>query len=195
MKKQFEYFGRYFKKDLKVVLTKGDEPVGNGIGPVLEMIDVISVLEARKTPSDLEKKTIFLSGQILEMTGKAKKGKGELLAAEILYSGKALKKFKEIIIAQKGNPANFHKLKPGKFKYSFKSKRNGTILEIDNKKINNIARIAGCPIDKTAGIYLNFHTKEKIRKSDCLLTVYAESEMKLKQVIKYCNSSKPIRIK
>ena len=72
---------------MRVVLTKGEEPIGNGIGPVMEMIDIIRVLDRfEKRLLDLEKKSLFLAGQIFEMTGKAKKGKGIKLAKEILDS-------------------------------------------------------------------------------------------------------------
>ena len=102
LKAKFERLGKYFKRKLKVVLTKGDEPIGNGIGPVLELIDVLKVLNPQeKGPKDLEEKSLFLSGQLLEMTGKSKKGKGFQKAQEILDSGKALDKFKEIIKADR----------------------------------------------------------------------------------------------
>ena len=37
LKRKFEILGKHFHKVLRVVLTKGDEPIGNGIGPALEI--------------------------------------------------------------------------------------------------------------------------------------------------------------
>jgi AMP phosphorylase len=191
LKKKFEYLGKHFKRKLKVVLTKGSEPIGNGIGPVLETIDILKILDPKQQgPDDLEKKSVFLAGELLEMTGKAKKNNGEKLAKEILDSGKAFEKFKEIIKAQNGN---LKKLAPAKFKKEIKSKKSGKIKHIDNKKINSLARSAGCPMDKSAGLYLHVHVGTKVKRNQKILTIYAESKSRLKQAIKFYKKEKPIR--
>ena len=48
LKKKFEYFGKRFGLTLRCVLTNGDEPIGNGVGPILEIRDVIKVLRQEK---------------------------------------------------------------------------------------------------------------------------------------------------
>ena len=45
LKKKFEYFGKKFGLNLRCLLTNGQEPIGNGIGPLLEIRDVIKVLK------------------------------------------------------------------------------------------------------------------------------------------------------
>jgi len=193
LKKKFEKIGKYFKKKLEVVLTKGDQPIGNGIGPVLEMIDVLKILDPKQQgPKDLETKSVFLAGKILEMTGKAKKSQGIKKAEEILSSGMAYKKFKQIIQAQDGA---IKKLIPGKFKHNILSDKNGKILEINNKLINLLARIAGCPTDKSAGIYLYAHKYDKIKKNEKLLTIYSESESRLNEAVKFYAKNSIIIIK
>lgn len=192
LKKKFEYLGRYFKKHLKCVLTDGSQPIGNGIGPALELIDIINILDPEKQgPMDLQKKAEFLSGEIFELCGKAKKGKGIEMAREILSSGKAFEKFKEIIKAQKGS---LKKLVLGEFSYTFLAKKSGKVKEIDNKKINSLARIAGCPGDKFSGIYLHVHKNNPVKKGDKLLTLYAESKSRLNESVKFCKQTKPINI-
>ena len=192
LKKKFEYLGKHFKKKLKVVLTDGSQPIGNGIGPALELRDVIKVLKRENGPLDLEEKSIFLSGELLEMTGKTKKGKGKQLAREILNSGKAFKKFEQIIKAQDGD---FKKLRFARYKYDIKAKKSGTIFEIHNKKINTMARIAGCPADKNSGLYLHIYLKDKLKKRDKIVTIYSESKSRLKEAIKYYEKEKPIKMK
>ncbi|HLC81701.1 MAG TPA: thymidine phosphorylase, partial [Candidatus Nanoarchaeia archaeon] len=54
---------------------------------------------------------------------------------------------------------------------------------IDNLVISHLARIAGTPLDKGAGLYLNKHVGEQISKGEVLYTVYAENEFKLKSTI------------
>jgi putative thymidine phosphorylase len=193
LKKDFEKLGKYFRKKLKVVLTKGDEPIGNGIGPVLELIDVIRVLDPNKDgPENLKKKSIFLAGEIFELTKKAKKGKGIFMAEQLISSGKAFEKFKEIIKAQKGD---INKIKIAKFQKDILVKKSGRIKEIHNKKINSLARVAGCPVDKESGLFLYAHLKDKIKKGDKLLTIYSESKSRLKEAVKYYHDKKPILIR
>ncbi|VVB82410.1 AMP phosphorylase [uncultured archaeon] len=193
LKRKFEFLGRHFKKILKVVLTKGDEPIGNGIGPALEIIDILKILSrAEDRPLDLEKKSVFLAGQLFEMTGKSPKGKGEILAREMLDSGKAIKKFKDIIKAQRGS---LHRLRLAKFKRDIQVKSNARIIDIDNKKITSLARIAGCPMDKSAGLYLYKHIGARLKKGEKILTVYAESKSRLRDALNFYNEQKPITLK
>ena len=193
LKKKFEQIGRHFKKKIKVVLTDGSQPIGNGVGPVLEMRDVLDILDQnKKGPKDLEDKSIFLAGEIFEMVGKAKKGKGIELAREILSSGKAFEKFKQIIKAQQGE---VKELDLGKYKEDILAQKNGKVLEISNTKINSLARAAGCPVDKSSGVYLHCKLGTRLKKGDKILTIYAETKSRLNQAIKFYKDEKPILIR
>jgi len=196
LKRKFEQLGKRFRKKMKVVLTDGSQPIGNGIGPALELLDVISALDPKKHgPKDLEKKSLFLAGELLELTGKAKKGQGLKMASDILYSGKAFDKFKQIITAQKGSMANLTKIEPAKFRKHILAKKSFRIASIDNKKINLLARTAGCPVDKFAGVYLYNHVGERLKKGERILTIYSESRARLNQAVKFYKSKKPIKLK
>ncbi len=193
LKKKFEQIGRHFKKKIKVVLTDGSQPIGNGVGPVLEMRDVLDVLDQnKKGPKDLEDKSVFLAGEIFEMVGKVKKGKGIELAKEILASGKAFEKFKQIIKAQQGE---VKELGLGKYKKEIVAQKKGKVYEILNKKINSLAREAGCPIDKFSGVYLQCKLGTKLKKGDPILIIYAETKSRLNQAVKFYKDEKPILIR
>jgi len=193
LKRKFEQLGKHFKVKLKVVLTIADEPMGSGVGPALELIDVIKILNPHeKGPEDLENKSLFLAGELLEMTKKAEKGKGIEMAKKILVSGKAFEKFKQIIEAQGGS---LKEIKPAKFRKNILAKKSGRIFEIDNKKINNLARVAGCPADKFAGLYIYHNLKEKVKKREVILTIYSESKSRLNQALKFYKDKKPIIIR
>jgi putative thymidine phosphorylase len=190
IKEKFEGLGKHFKKEIKIVLTDGSQPIGNGIGPSLEMADVIAVLDTtREGPKDLEEKSLFLAGEIFELSGKAKKGKGYELAKQILESGEAFKKFKQIISAQQGN---INRIRIAKFKQDISMKKSSKIRFIDNKLINDLARVAGCPVDKFAGIYLYAHVGDKLKKGDKLITLYSDSKPRLNEAIKFYNKTSSI---
>jgi len=131
-----------------------------------------------------------MASEIFEMTI-SKKGKGKALAREMLESGKAWKKFQEIIKAQNGR---VKEIIPSKISHTVCSPKKGKIKDIDNHLINYLARVAGCPMDKYSGVYLHHHIGDKVKHNEPLLTIYAESKPRLKEALKYYENKKPIRI-
>ncbi len=179
-KKKFEKIGKALGMRMKVLITDGSEPIGNGIGPALEARDVLWVLKQdEKAPKDLEQKSIMLAGSVI---GSIKK------AREILTSGEAYKKMCEIIKAQSGDPET--KIVLGEQTFEVKSEKKGKVSHINNKIIAKIARVAGAPIDKGAGIYLEKHKGDNVETGELIYTVYAESAEKMefaKTIIKEAN--------
>lgn len=192
LKRKFEILGRHFNMKVKGVLSESLEPLGNGIGPALEIIDVIKVLRRDDKCYHLEKKSLELSAELLELTGKAKKGKGYELAKKILDSGEAFKKFKQIIQAQKGSLNRINKFK---LSANIKAKKSGKIFSIDIKKINLIAKAAGCPTDKFSGLYLHKHLNNPVKKGEKTITIFSDSKERLNSAINQFNKTKPILIK
>ena len=191
LKKKFEKLAAFFNVKIEVVLTHANEPIGNGVGPALEMRDVVRVLKRDEVrPFDLERKAIFLSGKILELTGKAKPKKGEFLAREVLESKKALNQFEKILKAQGGKIKEI--IPPKIYKHIF-AEKNGKIKQIENKEINSLARSAGCPLDKYSGVYLYKHVGEKVKRGDKILTIYAESNPRLNEAVEYYEDKRPIK--
>jgi AMP phosphorylase len=180
LKKDFETISKKLGIKVKVIITDGKQPIGNGIGPGLEARDVLYVLRRDdRRPIDLEKKSLRLAGIMLELGGKSKKGEGIKDANLILKSGKAYNKFIEIIEAQGGKKIHPDKIKLGKFKFNLKAHKNGKIYSISSISISKIARIAGAPNDKGAGIYLYKHIGDKVKKGEIIFTVYAHNKLKL----------------
>jgi AMP phosphorylase len=177
LKKNFEEIGKKLRKHVKVIITDGSQPIGNGIGPALEARDVLWLLRRDlRRPLDLEKKCIILATETLKLAN-IKSPREKVL--EILNSGRAYNKMKEIIKAQQGKVFNPDKIKIGNFKYNVRSSRNGIVRKISNSIISKIARIAGAPANKGAGIYLYKHVGNKIKKGEKLFTIYAESRVKI----------------
>lgn len=191
--RKFHKMGKEFKIKMKVVYTDGTQPVGNGFGPVLEMLDIIKVFE-NKGPEDLKEKSLYLATELIKLCGiKDAKAKASLA----LTSGDAYQKFKEIINAQNGRN-NFHEkvknLKLATFKKIIPSPKSGQIKRISNKGINSLCRVLGTPETISAGVYLHKHL-EKVKKGEPLLTLYSESKMKMKDALRFLEEFKPIEIK
>ena len=192
LKKMFELIGKKLGMHVKVVITDGSHPIGNGIGPLLEAEDVMAVLRNDPlAPLDLKEKSLMLAGQLLELVCECRKGDGLKKAREILESGKALAKMNEIIQAQ----GKQKKPELGKHHYPVHSGKSGTIVEIDNDIIAKAARTAGAPSDKGAGLYLTKKIDDAVRKGDLLYTVYAESEFKLGLAKEFLNQNNGYKVR
>ncbi len=197
--KKFSFIAKKFNIEIKAITHEVLEPMGRGIGPILETRDALEVLEQKATrPLDLEKEALILAGNLLEIClnhdktikNKHKKevgiSNGVKLAKHILESGKALEKMKEIIKAQGGDPeiaSDILTTKLGTHKYHLKSDKNGTIKEINSQNLNSLAKILGAPHEKGSGIFLKKQVRDKITKEDILATFYSESEYNLKKGI------------
>lgn len=180
---------------VQCAITYGGQPIGRAIGPVLEIREAIQVLEGADNPSSLIEKACSLAGILLELGGATAKGEGYALARETLRNGKALAKFREIIGAQGGDPnISSAKLQPGKFHHDVKSLQHGYVESIANKKLNRIARAAGSPRDKGAGIYLHLKKGRRVEVGEPLYTIYSEHEHKLKEAVALANQSSPFQI-
>ncbi len=177
LKKKFEKIGSNLKMKVKGIITNGTQPIGNGIGPGLEARDVLWVLLRHELrPLDLEHKCLNMCAEIFRMIGVKD---GYKKALEILNSGKAYNKMLEIIKAQGGKEISPDKIKIGEYSYDVVSKKSGRLNGIDNMLISKIARIAGAPHDKGAGIYIYKHVGSKLRKGEKLYTIYSESKREL----------------
>ena len=178
MAEKFIEVGRRMGMKVEVVLTDGAEPVGQAFGPALEAKYVMETLEGKRYDT-LAEKSCELAGVLFELVGKSRQGEGKKLAEEILKSGKALEKMKEIIRAQKGTIFSSEEVKLGKFKKTIDSKVSGEIKDIDVRLLNTIARIAGAPGDKKAGVMLLVERGGQVKKGDPLFEIYAENKRKI----------------
>lgn len=190
--KDFIELGRRLKMNIRCAISYGEQPIGHGIGPALEAKEALETMMG-KGPNSLIQKSIGLSSILFEMAGKRNPRK---LAENILKSGKAEKKFRQIIGAQGGNP----KLKPsdiyiGENTFDVKSNYSGTVLWVRNDQIIELAKTLGSPIDKGAGILLNKKRDYKVKKGEKLFTMYAENKKKLSNAVEKLKNMEPIMVR
>jgi thymidine phosphorylase len=171
LRKLFEYVGDRLGIQIEVVISDGRQPIGFGIGPVLEARDVMQVLQNDpRAPADLRQKALRLAGRILEFDPDVRGGKGYAIARDILDSGRALEKMNAIIDAQ-GKQAREFPL--GERTLDVPSATASTVIAIDNLQLARIARYAGAPMDKGAGVDLKKKIGDRVEKGEALYRVYA----------------------
>jgi AMP phosphorylase len=184
--------GRRLNIDSHCIVTYGEQPVGFTIGPLLEAREALEVLMNKTDVQDLVDKACHLAGAIFEMVGKSN---GYSLAKEILVSGKAEKKLREIISLQGGNsnvqPSD---LAPGQYKLHVRAKRPGRVLWMDNSTLVAIARAAGAPKDKGSGIIFRKKTGSLVKEREILFTIYAERSRKLSRSEEILDTQNPVGV-
>ncbi len=178
---------------IKVALTFGGQPIGATAGPGLEAKEALETMINRRGKKSLVDKALTIAGLVFELSGKVQPGRGVEVARDIFLSGKTYEKFKEIIEAQGGDP----NIKPediplGKHTYTIESPIEGAVTYIDNAAITTIARAAGAPFDKGAGIYLHAKVGYRVNRGDPLLTIYSSSAARLREAINIATRYSPL---
>jgi thymidine phosphorylase len=174
LRKLFEFVGDHFGIAVEVITTDGRQPIGNGIGPVLEAHDVMAVLSNDPAaPQDLREKSLRLAAHLIDYDPEMRGGKGYARARDLLESGAALKQMQKIIDAQGPSGCNTGL---GPLTIDVKAERTGVVEAIDCLRLNRLARTAGAPIDKGAGIKLFKKIGDTVEQGEPLYRIHAFAE-------------------
>ncbi len=180
LRRLFEYVASRMQLSLDVVITDGRQPVGFGIGPVLEARDVMRVLENDpRAPIDLRQKALRLAGRLIECNPDVRGGDGFAIARDILDSGRALARMNAIIEAQGSRGFDHNHPQLGSLTFEVLADTAGVVTGIDNLQIARVARLAGAPNVKGAGVDLLRKLGDGVVTGDALYRVHAEFQTDL----------------
>jgi AMP phosphorylase len=188
---EFIEIGKRLNIHVQCGVTFGEQPIGCAIGPALEAREALSALMG-EGPIDLTNKATHLAGILFEMMG-AKNGAAE--AKKIIATGKAEKKLREIIAAQGGEP----EIKPEDIEVGpkiadIRAKETGNIQWVNNRAIAQIARAAGAPKTKGAGVLLKKKMGDKVKKEEIIFQIYSKNQQKLNSAVLLAKTINPIGI-
>lgn len=171
---------------IKIVRGNGREPIGRGMGPALEARDVLAVLKNDPhAPQDLRDRALELSGAILELAGRAPAGGGILLAANALNEGRAWAKFQRICEAQGGMripPLSHHRKQ-------LIAGHEGIVSSLDNRRLARLAKLAGAPTDKAAGVEMHVRVGDRIARGAPLCTLHADTPGELAYALNFADAN------
>jgi thymidine phosphorylase len=172
LRKLFEYVATRLNLYLEVMITDGSQPIGQGIGPVLEARDVMRVLHNDpQAPQDLRDKSLRLAGRVIEFDPDVRGGDGWRIARDILESGRALAQMEAIIDAQ-GRRMDTPKL--GELTYEALAPAEGVVAAIDNLHLARIARLAGAPQILGAGVDLLRKVGDPVQAGQPMYRLHAQ---------------------
>lgn len=166
----------------QVLITDGRQPVGVGIGPALEAMDVLAVLRNEASaPADLRSRALFLAGALLDLSKGSPTGAGIHRAEELLSGGAAWRKFQAICEAQGG----FREPVMARHRFDVLAQRDGTVSAVDNRRLARIAKLAGAPRTPSAGISFHAPLGRTVAKGDVLFSIHAGTAGELSYAREY----------
>jgi len=173
----------------RIVLSDGLQPVGRGIGPALEAHDVLAVLQNNSSASKmLRQRACTLAGALLELGGAAREGEGVGVALQTIVDGRAWAKFQRICEAQGGMRVPT----TAKYQHPLLAGSNGTVRSIDNRKIARLAKLAGAPEAKSAGVELYVQLDRPVSAGEPVCSVHAETPGELRYALDYASANPEI---
>ena len=190
LRRLFEYVAARIGLSIDVVITDGRQPIGQGIGPVLEARDVMRVLHNDPlAPADLREKSLQLAGRMIECDPAVRGGEGLSIARAILESGRALEKMNAIIQAQGATGFNYRAPLLGERSFEVTAPVTGVVTRIDNLQLARIAGLAGAPKVRVAGVDLLRKLGQKVAAGEALYRVHARFPADLAFARKACSAS------
>jgi thymidine phosphorylase len=176
----------HFGLTIRCLFTDGMQPVGRGIGPALEALDVLAVLKNEPdAPVDLRARATYIAGAVLELGGAAAPGDGERMALEVLRDGRAWDKFQRICNAQGG----LREPPCAACTEALLATRGGIVTRIDNRRLARLAKLCGAPESPAAGVRLDARLGQEVAAGDLLLRLFANSPGELAYAMDYARSA------
>ena len=192
--------GHKLDKSITAVVTSMEEPLGRAVGNSIEVIESLEFLKGNIVSGDIAELTYDFGTIALLQTGMfIDEDTAKSYLREIIHTGKAIQKFKELIIAQGGDADvvdDYSKFPQSKFKIEIKSEKSGYVSKIDAYKIAYGCKLLGAgrekktdSIDYSVGVFLNKKTGEKVEEGNVLYTIYSNDEAKTAACQKYCDEA------
>lgn len=189
--------GKHLNRSITAVVTSMEEPLGRAVGNSVEIIESIEFLKGNIVTGDIAELTYdFATIALMQVGLFVDEATARDYVKEIIFSGKALEKLRELIIAQGGNPEvidDYSKFPQAKYKFEVKTRDTGYVHKTDAYKIAYGCKLLGAgrekkgdPIDYSVGVFLNKKSGEEVKEGDILFTIYANDEEKAKSCEKYC---------
>lgn len=174
--------GKKLNKTTICVLSNMDEPLGNGIGNIIEVREAIDVLRGNG-PKDLIEVALTISSLMIYLGGKANSiEEAKKLALEKIEDGTAYEKFREWIVSQGGNLSiidNINDYKNASNIDLFVAEEEGYISSIDTEEIGKIAMNLGAGretkdsiIDPSVGLIFSKKVSDYVKVGDLICSIH-----------------------
>ncbi len=181
--------GTLMGKKVVALLTNMDQPLGRAAGNALETAEAIEALHGQG-PEDFIDLCRELAAWMLVLGDKAERiEEGRGLYDELIETGAAAEKFKEIIAAQGGDPAvvdDLGRLPQAQHREEFIAGDSGYVAGIQTERVGWAAMALGAgrekvddKVDPAVGFTVRKKVGDKVEAGEALVTVHYNKAEKL----------------
>lgn len=179
--------GECMGKKMVALITDMDQPLGRCVGNALEVVECVGVLRGRFAGSeDLVELTVELCGWMFLLGGRtASVDQGRALALEIIRSGKALQKFRELVCEQGGDTRSlddFARLPSAAHREEIQATSSGYVSAMECERMGMAGVMLGGgrftkedAIDAAVGMVLHKKVGDAVSVGEALCTVHYNS--------------------
>lgn len=183
--------GQRLGKRVAALITSMDQPLGHAVGNALEVAECVEVLNGHG-PEDLRELCLVLSAWMFLLGRRvADLEEGKQLAQELISSGKAKEKFREMIELQRGNAAVIDDaglLPRARYQAEIPSPASGVVTSMMVEQIGTAGVLLGGgrekkedSIDPAVGIVIHKKLGDKVSPGEPLCTVHYNSAERLER--------------
>ena len=186
--------GKSVGRKTVALISDMNQPLGNAVGNALEAREAIDTLRGGG-PADFREHCLHVAAHMLVL-GKRAKGYGaaRALCAAALADGRALAKFRVLVVAQGGDGAQVDdpdKLPRAALVETVGAPKSGYLKEINARAVGLAAVDLGAgratktdSIDLAVGVVVHHKVGDRVEKGEPLFTVHANDSGKLAQARK-----------
>ena len=181
--------GERLGKRVVALLTDMDQPLGRAVGNSLEVAECLEIMEGNG-PADLRELCLVLAAWMLYLAKRvATLEEGKTLAAEMISSGQAHEKFREIVALQGGDVGAIddpQRLPQAQNKIDIPSPASGFVASMLCEQLGTASVLLGGgrerkedAVDAAVGIVLHKKVRDRVVAGEALCTVHYNSEQLL----------------
>jgi pyrimidine-nucleoside phosphorylase len=189
--------GERMGKRVAALITDMDQPLGRCVGNSLEILESIEVLRGDRHPmsEDLRTLSLELSAWMFYLAGRTLDvAQGRALAEELLQSGKALAKFREILHQQGGGDISVvdkpSRLPHADHRTEFTARATGYITAVQCEQVGIASLVLGGGRDKkedvidfAVGLELHKKAGDRVFSGDLIATIHYNSDARLNEAL------------
>src|SRR5215813_6951880 len=190
---------RGLHKECLVLITDMNQPLGRAVGNALELIEAFETLKGRG-PDDFNYLCRELSAEMLVMGGvSSDTAAGRQVYDELVSSGAALEKMREIINAQGGEPGvidNYDLLPRAEQNRDLLSSETGYVQTIDTEALGHASMLLGAgrarldaEIDLGVGLSVHARIGDKLERNSRLVTIHFNDSERVDEAAKDIHSA------
>lgn len=193
--------GKLLNRNIDVVISSMEQPLGKNIGNSLEIIESIEFLKGNYEKDLYDITLAIVEKTLLNCNMIKNSSEAKELMDDVINNGAALNKLKEIIVAQGGNQDvvfDYSLFNVGKNKVEIKSFEAGYIKSMVALEVAHSAKLLGAGRDKKtdsidfgAGVVLKKKVGDFVKENEIVMELYYNqvSDSKLNEAIQIAQNS------